>query len=590
MKKLILLAILIASTLLQAYNQTPEKFNYQGVIRNSSGELVENTNITVKLTLLEGSSSGTEKYSENHSVGTNNFGQFSVQIGSGSILSGVFSEIDWSNQIYLKIEVANPAGGTLVEMGVVQLLSVPYSNYSNKAKILDNNALYFTDTDTLFAVKDHNGNIVFVVFPDGAKVYVNEQAKGSVGGFAVSGRSPTKSTEYDVFNVTPDSTRIYVNDTVTTKGKVGGFAVSGRSPTKTGVSSDYFNISGSTTAEIINPSEARILWYPKKEAFLTGRVLIESPDSVGFNSLSTGYQSKSIGNYSQALGYNSISRGNFSTAIGNYAYANGNNSFAFGDNATANSDYAFALGSNAIVLSNSGFAIGNDALVTGISSYAIGSTGRDTLGNSIGVPTRATGDYAFAIGLGAIADTIGAISIGTNTQALGAFSLATGSNTIANGRFATSMGFASNSSGQVSIAIGFSSIASGWAAASIGIRNNSTSDASFAIGYENTASGWYSVAMGSSNLASNSGAIALGIGNNATGNASFVAGGYSSASGNFSIALGLNANVNAATAVAIGNNVTANSEYSYVLGNNSETNSTNSFAIIHFSPLETSTS
>ena len=80
MKKIIISGFLICLFFIQAFSQTPEKFNYQGVIRNSSGELVENTNITVKLTLLEGSSTGTEKYSENHSVGTNNFGQFSVQI------------------------------------------------------------------------------------------------------------------------------------------------------------------------------------------------------------------------------------------------------------------------------------------------------------------------------------------------------------------------------------------------------------------------------------------------------------------------------------------------------------------------------
>ena len=56
-----------------------------------------------------------------------------------------------------------------------------------------------------------------------------------MGGFAVSGRSPSKIVEEEYLVVTADSTRIYVNQS-TTKGKVGGFAVSGRSPSKSTVS------------------------------------------------------------------------------------------------------------------------------------------------------------------------------------------------------------------------------------------------------------------------------------------------------------------------------------------------------------------
>ena len=185
-----------------AFSQVPEKFNYQGVLRNSTGDLVENTDITVKLSILQGSSTGLVQYSESHNVSTNDYGLFTVQVGAGTLLSGSFTSIDWSNEMYLKTEVANPAGGSLVDFGIIQLISVPYSLYSKKAETansaliageLNNNIFYFTDSDTLFAVKDRNGNIVFAVFPDGVKVYVNETTKGTVGGFAVSGRSPTKA-------------------------------------------------------------------------------------------------------------------------------------------------------------------------------------------------------------------------------------------------------------------------------------------------------------------------------------------------------------------------------------------------------------
>lgn len=86
----------------------------------------------------------------------------------------------------------------------------------------------FGPTDTLFVVKDASGQPVFAVFPDGARLFVGAGAKGNLGGFAVSGRTPGKTVEEDYLFVTPDSTRVYVNEDA--KGNLGGFAVSGRTP------------------------------------------------------------------------------------------------------------------------------------------------------------------------------------------------------------------------------------------------------------------------------------------------------------------------------------------------------------------------
>ncbi|PLX10179.1 MAG: hypothetical protein C0597_17225 [Marinilabiliales bacterium] len=82
-----------------------------------------------------------------------------------------------------------------------------------------------------------------VITPDSARIYINDTvtAKGKVGGFAVSGRSPSKGTSNDIFFATVDSTRIYVDESAA-KGKVGGFAVSGRSPSKATANS-FLNLS-----------------------------------------------------------------------------------------------------------------------------------------------------------------------------------------------------------------------------------------------------------------------------------------------------------------------------------------------------------
>ncbi|MDX9695851.1 MAG: hypothetical protein RBT49_08675 [Bacteroidales bacterium] len=315
MKKTAITLIMVISGLLQAFSQVPEKFNYQGVLRNSTGELVENTDITVKLSILQGSSTGSIQYSESHSVSTNDYGQFSVQVGAGTPISDSFAGIDWSNEMYMKTEVANPAGGTLVEMGTVQLIPVPYALYakdvankddadanpSNELQNLiltgdtieitggnkvvfpydssrwavNNDKLYYntgnvgvgsanpasklevksaSTSGALFQVINANNDTVFAVYPDGVKVFVNSSTKGKVGGFAVSGRSPGKAgEEVEYLRVTADSTRIYVNDSITTKGKVGGFAVSGRSPGK-GIINDYLQITRDSTRIFVNDS------------------------------------------------------------------------------------------------------------------------------------------------------------------------------------------------------------------------------------------------------------------------------------------------------------------------------------------------
>lgn len=91
----------------------------------------------------------------------------------------------------------------------------------------------------LFHVVNAYGDTIFAVYNDGVEIIVPTDVKGKVGGFAVSGRSPNKGAPDNYLVITPDSARIYINDTTGTKGKVGGFAISGRSPNK-GIANDIF--------------------------------------------------------------------------------------------------------------------------------------------------------------------------------------------------------------------------------------------------------------------------------------------------------------------------------------------------------------
>ncbi|MBU8893881.1 MAG: tail fiber domain-containing protein [Bacteroidales bacterium] len=232
-----------------SYAQAPEKFNYQAVLRNSSGELISDQSVDVEISIRDIQSDGTILYTETHTKTINSFGLVNLVIGSETPDLGVFSEIIWAvNDKFIQVKV--DAGSGLTDMGTFQLLSVPFAMHAASASNLGSENVY-TGTDTLFVVKDTEGNPVFVVFPDGAKVIVEEATKGTVGGFAVSGRSPTKAEETEIFRVTPDSTRIFVNDTIQGKGRVGGFAVSGRSPTK-GITSEYLVVTQDSTRVYIS--------------------------------------------------------------------------------------------------------------------------------------------------------------------------------------------------------------------------------------------------------------------------------------------------------------------------------------------------
>ncbi|MBU0765475.1 MAG: hypothetical protein KJ607_11635, partial [Bacteroidetes bacterium] len=172
-----------------------------------------------------------------------------------------------------------------------------------------------------------DGDTVFAVYSQGVRIYVADdttsKASGNKAGFAVGGFSLSKGLTNEFFRVTPDSVRVYINETGTKAGvNRGGFAVGGFSLSKD-VTDYYFNIEQSSSPEIIVPAEPRILWYPFKEAFRAGNVLVEGADSVGWNSTATGNESKAVGNYSQAFGNRACASGDFSTAIGIDAYATG---------------------------------------------------------------------------------------------------------------------------------------------------------------------------------------------------------------------------------------------------------------------------
>lgn len=286
----------------------------------------------------------------------------------------------------------------------------------------------------LFNVTNSLGDTIFAVYDGGVRVYLYDdpliKASGSKGGFAVGGFSPNKgSITNEYLRVTPDSVRIYIEEGAVNKasGSKGGFAVGGFSPNKA-IPSDYFNIYGANNADIINPSQARIFWYPLKEAFLTGKVLVQSADSVGTNSFASGFESKAIGNYSQAIGYKSIARGPYSSAIGKEAVAGGDGSFAFGQKVTATGTSSVAIGAFCVARETSAMAMGFLSQANGASSIALGIAATSSGSNSLamGIFSKALGNYSLAFGSNAESKKDYSIALGESSIADATYSMAFG--------------------------------------------------------------------------------------------------------------------------------------------------------------------
>ena len=129
MKKFYAILCLAIASLTQLQAQAPQGFNYQATVRNSSGDLIINTNVYFKFNVIQGSNTAVPIFTETHYVPTDDLGQVSLVIGQGTANTGVFSELDWSlGSYYLGIEL--DTGNGYVAMGTTQLLSVPYALYA----------------------------------------------------------------------------------------------------------------------------------------------------------------------------------------------------------------------------------------------------------------------------------------------------------------------------------------------------------------------------------------------------------------------------------------------------------------------------
>jgi hypothetical protein len=142
MRKLftILAAVILSASL---FAQAPQKMSYQAVIRNNSNSLVVNTNVGMQISILQYNVSGTPVYIERQFPNTNANGLVTIEIGAGTVVSGNFSTINWTNGPYfVKTETDLNGGANYTIIGTNQLLSVPYALNASSAENANNTILF----------------------------------------------------------------------------------------------------------------------------------------------------------------------------------------------------------------------------------------------------------------------------------------------------------------------------------------------------------------------------------------------------------------------------------------------------------------
>lgn len=147
MKRLFPFLLVMLSAVVFA--QAPQAIKYQTVVRADNGTIYPQQQMDFKISILEGSATGTTVYAEEHSLATNANGMVTFKIGLGSVVSGEFFSIDWgSSSHYIKVEAKLQGAPSYNLMGIEEFVSVPYAFFANNTE--ESNMLWQQEGDDIY--------------------------------------------------------------------------------------------------------------------------------------------------------------------------------------------------------------------------------------------------------------------------------------------------------------------------------------------------------------------------------------------------------------------------------------------------------
>ena len=436
MKNLFLISFISLVTVISGYSQVPDAFNYQSVVRNASGEIIANSNISFRISILKNSETGTLVYVETHSALTDNFGLTSLKIGKGTLVSGVFDPSDWgAAPHFIRVEVDPAGGNSYIPLGTSQLLSVPYAfhaqtvaedqvddadadpNNEIQTLSLSGNDLSISDGNTVTLPAspwESSGNDIFfnsgnvgigtsvpyhnvsINGKDASATQLclqNNSSGGAINDGLLLGINITNNASY-LWNYENAVMAFGTNNKqqmlISAEGNVaiGEFLIPTAALHVNG--NDGVLFEGTFDSGTI-PKEGRgtrMMWYPAKAAFRCGSVETTEWDDL------------KVGSYSSAMGFNTIASGWGANAIGSHAKATGNLSASIGYSTEASGLSSTAIGVTTIASGDNSTAIGYNTVASGKSSTTMGygteASGRQSI--AMGFFTKANSQNSTAIG------------------------------------------------------------------------------------------------------------------------------------------------------------------------------------------------
>ena len=154
--------------------QVPQQFNYQGAARNASGTPLVNKNLSLRLSIVDGSPNGEVQYTETRTVTTNTLGLYSVVIGSpgASSKTGTIAGVSWASGLkYIRVEVDPNNGSNFSIAGTAQLLSVPYALYAanGPTSVPETITTLIDNKNGTYSYKSENNTVTLINVPAAVK-------------------------------------------------------------------------------------------------------------------------------------------------------------------------------------------------------------------------------------------------------------------------------------------------------------------------------------------------------------------------------------------------------------------------------------
>jgi len=147
--KRLLSSFILLLVCLMGTGQVPKSFSYQFIVRNKADDIIAESAISCKISILAGSINDTAIYSERHNVRTDKLGSVTLDVGNGTNKTGNFSDIEWGAlKYFLKIEIDTTGGTNYKNIGITQILNIaetiPSKNNTKAAQPVTREKLFIS--------------------------------------------------------------------------------------------------------------------------------------------------------------------------------------------------------------------------------------------------------------------------------------------------------------------------------------------------------------------------------------------------------------------------------------------------------------